>query len=200
MKNFSLHYGLRAMGAMSLRISELSLPFSPHPNISDGNVILVHQSGSIKMLKSFWVNVRSVSFKCWMLTTSIGVTWSWYCLCACTDWSSSAVLGCVAISGSGLGLKNIRVWKDKNHIWKNFDFKFLPLRRMFCCNCSKTSKEHNRHRQLRKNNIRLESLEFYQDTSWTSFVLDSSIFLSFLREFKFKPMRPLSCSDHKLVW
>ena len=30
------------MGATSLRISELCLPFSPHPNNSDGNVNLVH--------------------------------------------------------------------------------------------------------------------------------------------------------------
>ena len=38
----SLHYAIRAMGATSLRISELCLPFSPHPNNSDGNVNLVH--------------------------------------------------------------------------------------------------------------------------------------------------------------
>ena len=30
------------MGAMSLRISEPCLSFFPHPNISDGNVNLVH--------------------------------------------------------------------------------------------------------------------------------------------------------------
>ena len=30
------------MGAMTLRISELYLSFSPHPNISDGNFNLVH--------------------------------------------------------------------------------------------------------------------------------------------------------------
>ena len=38
----SMHYGIRAMGAMSLRILELCLSFSPHPNISDGNFNLVH--------------------------------------------------------------------------------------------------------------------------------------------------------------
>ena len=38
-----LHYGIRAMGAMTLRISDLCLSFSPHPNISDGNFTLVHQ-------------------------------------------------------------------------------------------------------------------------------------------------------------
>ena len=38
----TMHYGIRAMGAMSLRISELFLSFSPHPNISDGNFNLVH--------------------------------------------------------------------------------------------------------------------------------------------------------------
>ena len=31
-----MHYGIKAMGAMTLRISELYLSFSPHPNISDG--------------------------------------------------------------------------------------------------------------------------------------------------------------------
>ena len=38
----SMHYGIRAMGAMTLRISDLCLSFSPHPNISDGNFNLVH--------------------------------------------------------------------------------------------------------------------------------------------------------------
>ena len=95
-----------------VRISELGLPFSSHPNISDGNFILVHQSGSTKMLNNISVNVKSVSFrwcvsfkmKYWILTTSIGVAWSWYCLCARTDWSASTILGCVAISWSVLDL------------------------------------------------------------------------------------------------
>ena len=38
----TMHYAARAMGAMTLRISELCLSFFPHPNISDGNVNLVH--------------------------------------------------------------------------------------------------------------------------------------------------------------
>ena len=38
----SMHYAARAMGAMTLRISQLCLSFSPHPIISDGNVNLVH--------------------------------------------------------------------------------------------------------------------------------------------------------------
>ena len=32
----TMHYGIRAMEAMSIRISELCLSFSPHANISDG--------------------------------------------------------------------------------------------------------------------------------------------------------------------
>ena len=41
---FTMHYGLRAaaMGAMPLRISDLCLSFSRHPNISDENFNLVH--------------------------------------------------------------------------------------------------------------------------------------------------------------
>ena len=31
----AMHYAARAMGAMTLRISELCFSFSPHPNISD---------------------------------------------------------------------------------------------------------------------------------------------------------------------
>ena len=38
----TMHYGIRAMGAMSIRISELCLSFSPHINISDGNFNIVH--------------------------------------------------------------------------------------------------------------------------------------------------------------
>ena len=38
----ALHFGIRAMAALSSRISELCLPFFPHPNISDGNFNLIH--------------------------------------------------------------------------------------------------------------------------------------------------------------
>ena len=38
----TLHYGIRAMGAMTLRNLELCPSFSPHPNISDGNFNLDH--------------------------------------------------------------------------------------------------------------------------------------------------------------
>ena len=38
----TLHYAPRAMGAMTLWISELCLSFSPHRNISDGKPYLVH--------------------------------------------------------------------------------------------------------------------------------------------------------------
>ena len=38
----TMHYAARAMGAMTLRILDLCLSFSPHPNISDGNFNLVH--------------------------------------------------------------------------------------------------------------------------------------------------------------
>ena len=37
-----MHYGIRAMGAMTLRNLELCPSFSPHPNISDGNFNLDH--------------------------------------------------------------------------------------------------------------------------------------------------------------
>ena len=46
-----MHYAARAMGAMSLRIPELCLSFSPHPNISDGNVNLVHHFFRIKIFQ-----------------------------------------------------------------------------------------------------------------------------------------------------
>ena len=46
-----MHYAARAMGAMTLRISELCLSFSPHPNISDGNVNLVHLFFRIKIFQ-----------------------------------------------------------------------------------------------------------------------------------------------------
>ena len=35
LRGTSMHYGIRAMAAMSLRISELCLSFSPHPNIPE---------------------------------------------------------------------------------------------------------------------------------------------------------------------
>ena len=38
----ALHYGLRAMGTLRLRVSELCLSFSPHLNIPDGNFNLVN--------------------------------------------------------------------------------------------------------------------------------------------------------------
>ena len=38
----SMHYEIRAIGAMSFRISEFCLPFFPCPNISDGNFNFVH--------------------------------------------------------------------------------------------------------------------------------------------------------------
>ena len=47
----TLHYAARAMGAMTLRISELCLSFSPHPNISDGNVNLVHHFFRIQIFQ-----------------------------------------------------------------------------------------------------------------------------------------------------
>ena len=47
----SLHYGIKAMGAMTLRISELYLSFSPHPNISDGNFNLVHHFFRIQIFQ-----------------------------------------------------------------------------------------------------------------------------------------------------
>ena len=46
-----LHYGIKAMGAMTLRISELYLSFSPHPNISDGNFNLVHHFFRIQIFQ-----------------------------------------------------------------------------------------------------------------------------------------------------
>ena len=49
--NIPLHYAARAMGAMTLRISELCLSFSPHPNISDGNVNLVHHFFRIQIFQ-----------------------------------------------------------------------------------------------------------------------------------------------------
>ena len=42
------HYGIRAMGAMTLRNFELCPSFSPHPNISDGNFNLDHHFSARK--------------------------------------------------------------------------------------------------------------------------------------------------------
>ena len=49
--NITMHSAARAMGAMTLRISELCLSFSPHPNISDGNVNLVHHFFCIQIFQ-----------------------------------------------------------------------------------------------------------------------------------------------------
>ena len=38
----TMHYAIREMGAMLLRISELCLSFSPDPNITDGFNIVHH--------------------------------------------------------------------------------------------------------------------------------------------------------------
>ena len=54
----TLHYGIKAMGAMTLRISELYLSFSPHPNISDGNFNLVHHFFRIQI---FQINEKGSS-------------------------------------------------------------------------------------------------------------------------------------------
>ena len=48
---FTMHYGIKAMGAMTLRISELYLSFSPHPNISDGNFNLVQHFFRIQIFQ-----------------------------------------------------------------------------------------------------------------------------------------------------
>ena len=45
----TIHQG--AIGAMTLRISELFLSFSPHPNISDGNFNLVHHFFRMQMFQ-----------------------------------------------------------------------------------------------------------------------------------------------------
>ena len=55
----SVHYGIRAMGAMTLRISDLCLSFSPHPNISDGNLHLVHHFFCMQI---FQINEKGVSW------------------------------------------------------------------------------------------------------------------------------------------
>ena len=46
-----MHYGIRAMGAMTLRNLELCPSFSPHPNISDGNFNLVHHFFACKYFR-----------------------------------------------------------------------------------------------------------------------------------------------------
>ena len=48
---YTLHYGIKVMGAMTLRILELYLSFSPHPNISDGNFNLVHHFFRIQIFQ-----------------------------------------------------------------------------------------------------------------------------------------------------
>ena len=55
----TLHYAARAMGAMTLRISELCLSFSPHPNIADGNFNLVHHFFRIQI---FQINEKGSSW------------------------------------------------------------------------------------------------------------------------------------------
>ena len=47
----TMHYGIRTMVAMSFRISELCLPFSPHPNISDGNFNLVRHFFRVQLFQ-----------------------------------------------------------------------------------------------------------------------------------------------------
>ena len=47
----SLHFAAGAMGAMSFRISELCLSFSPHPNIADRNFNLVHHFFRIQIIQ-----------------------------------------------------------------------------------------------------------------------------------------------------
>ena len=57
--HWPVHYAARAMGAMSLRISELCLSFSPHPNISDRNFNLVHHFFRIQI---FQINEKGSSW------------------------------------------------------------------------------------------------------------------------------------------
>ena len=66
----TLHCGIKAMGAMTLRISELYLSFSPHPNISDGNFNLVHHFFRIQIFQinekgSRWAWIRWRRRKKW---------------------------------------------------------------------------------------------------------------------------------------
>ena len=66
----AMHYGIKAMGAMTLRISELYLSFSPHPNISDGNFNLVHHFFRIQIFQinekgSRWAWIRWRRRKKW---------------------------------------------------------------------------------------------------------------------------------------
>ena len=56
---FSMHYAIRAMGAMSLRISELCLSFSPHPNISDWNFNHVHH---FVRMQIFQISAKEINF------------------------------------------------------------------------------------------------------------------------------------------
>ena len=56
--HWPVHYAARVMGAMSLRISELCLSFSPHPNISDRNCNLFHHFFRIQI---FQINEKGSS-------------------------------------------------------------------------------------------------------------------------------------------
>ena len=57
-EKYTMHYGIKAIGAMTLRISELYLSFSPHPNISDGNFNFVHHFFRIQI---FQINEKGSS-------------------------------------------------------------------------------------------------------------------------------------------
>ena len=50
-KRSPMHYAPRAMRAMTLRISELRLSFSPYPNTSDRNFNLVHHFFRIQIFQ-----------------------------------------------------------------------------------------------------------------------------------------------------
>ena len=57
-KTPALHFAPRAMLAMTFMISEICLSFSPHPNISGGNVNLVHHFFRIQI---FQINEKGSS-------------------------------------------------------------------------------------------------------------------------------------------
>ena len=61
----TMHYAIRAMGAMTLRISKLCLSFSPPPIIPDGNFNLVHHFICVQI---FQINKKG--------TTWIGTRWT----------------------------------------------------------------------------------------------------------------------------
>ena len=54
-----MHYGIRAMGTMTLRIWELCLSFPTHPNISDGNFNLAPHFFHMQI---FQINEKGVSW------------------------------------------------------------------------------------------------------------------------------------------